>query len=99
MTSIHHMAGQVSAAKHVVFVHGLGGDYRDTWMGGIQRQEFWPEWLSDDVPGLCIWSIEYDSTAVSVTDAGTQFQDLAENIFDAFLLPTPRFMAVLGGGG
>lgn len=86
MTSIHRMAGQISAAKHVVFVHGLGGDYRDTWMGGIQRQEFWPEWLSDDVPGLCIWSIEYDSAAVSRTDAGMQFQDLAENIFDAFLL-------------
>lgn len=86
MTSIHHMAGQVSAAKHVVFVHGLGGDYRDTWMGGIQRQEFWPDWLCHDVPGLCIWSIEYDSAAVSGTDAGMQFQDLAENIFDAFLL-------------
>ncbi|ROW36853.1 hypothetical protein C3454_06780 [Citrobacter europaeus] len=86
MTSIHHMAGQVSAAKHVVFVHGLGGHYQGTWMGGAQRDAFWPEWLCDDVPGLCIWSIEYDSASVSGTDRGMQFQDLAENVFDAFLL-------------
>lgn len=88
MTSIHHMAGQVSAAKHVVFVHGLGGHFQDTWMGGPKRNEFWPEWLCGDIPGLCIWSIEYDSATFSVWNHGMQFQDLAENIFEAMLLKT-----------
>ena len=88
MSSIHHMAGQVSAAKHVVFVHGLGGHYQDTWMGGAQKREFWPEWLCGDIPGLSIWSIEYDSATFSVWNHGMQFQDLAENIFEALLLET-----------
>jgi hypothetical protein len=49
-------------AGDVVFIHGLGGDARDTWEANGDPRLFWPEWLGDDLPRLGVWSVGYDAS-------------------------------------
>ena len=47
-------------AADVVFVHGLGGNARATWMADDKREEtFWPAWLAADFPQLGVWTLGY----------------------------------------
>jgi hypothetical protein len=45
----------------VVFLHGLGGDLRNTWTN--KAGGFWPQWLADDNPQLNVWSVGYEAAA------------------------------------
>ena len=44
----------------VIFVHGLGGDARNTWHPDDDPEAFWPSWLASDIPGIAVWSLGYD---------------------------------------
>jgi hypothetical protein len=38
------------AIANLVFVHGLGDDYKDTWQSDKKDPKtLWPEWLFDDL--------------------------------------------------
>ena len=45
----------------IVFIHGLGGDGRQTWMT-TDNNEFWPDWLGHDIPKLSIYTLNYPAT-------------------------------------
>src|SRR3954454_5426609 len=50
---------RLDAKGDVVFVHGLHGGWRTTWLhetGGC-----WPEWLASDLP-INVWSLEYEAS-------------------------------------
>ncbi|WP_346303543.1 hypothetical protein [Pantoea sp. Morm] len=80
MSKIHHMAGDREAGKHVVFIHGLGGHYKDTWSCGRDKNVFWPAWLAENESGVCVWSIEYESKVAYFIDDAMPFKDRAANI-------------------
>jgi len=49
----------------VVFVHGLTGDPVDTWTcapGSEPEGDYWPNWLSADLPTLCFYTIGYPAS-------------------------------------
>jgi len=56
---------------NAVFVHGLGGNARNTWLyehsrswiewaqGERKQSCFWPEWLVEDHSGLAVYALGY----------------------------------------
>lgn len=50
------------AILDVVFVHGLGGDKRETWQSDKDAESFWPAWLSEDIPGIAVHTLGYDAS-------------------------------------
>jgi triacylglycerol esterase/lipase EstA (alpha/beta hydrolase family) len=44
----------------VIFIHGLNGDYRTTWLNE-SSQLFWPEAIAKDLADVGVWSIDYDA--------------------------------------
>src|SRR5262245_9248666 len=47
----------------VVFVHGLNGNPYLYWSYKGKRENYWPAWLGEDLPGIGIWSHGYDNAA------------------------------------
>jgi hypothetical protein len=48
--------------RDVVFIHGLMGDARDTWLSDDKSKFFWPEALVKEFPDSGVWSIDYDAS-------------------------------------
>ena len=71
------------AQPAIVFVHGLGGDLFDTWVGpGASRDDSWLNWVGQDT-GCDTWTLGYDSAlsrwqdqAMPLPDQGTQVVQL-----------------------
>ncbi|MBK0127430.1 hypothetical protein IAE30_27170 [Pantoea sp. S61] len=80
MSKIHHMAGDREAGKHVIFIHGLGGNYKETWSCSREKNVFWPVWLADNKSDVCVWSVEYESKVTYFIDDAMSFKDRAANI-------------------
>lgn len=51
-----------NVAVNVIFVHGLTGDPYETWTN--DKGEFWPEWLSEDIDGLRVFSLGYPASLI-----------------------------------
>jgi pimeloyl-ACP methyl ester carboxylesterase len=62
----------------VVFLHGLDGGGRETWFPQNKPDAFWPRWLSEDVPEVGVWTLDYDSRSISWTrDTPMPLDDMA----------------------
>lgn len=68
----------------VIFVHGLGGDGLTTWTRRGSN-DFWPEWLAEDLPPVRVWSLTYPASATKWTTRGEgmALPDRAANLIDA----------------
>ena len=82
MANLRLMHGDSLSRKHVLFIHGLGGDAETTWQSNNSKKVFWPKWLSEDIEGICIWSIGYEARMFSVRDSGMGLLDRAQNILE-----------------
>lgn len=81
LTRVHKPA--VPDALHVVFVHGLGGDARSTWMHNPKdHTTLWPTWIGEEV-GCNIWVAGYGAALSGWTDAAMHLSDLGEALFAA----------------
>lgn len=70
-------------ALHVIFVHGLGGDARSTWMHNPKdHSTLWPSWVGEDV-GCNVWVAGYGAAISGWTDAAMHLADLGEALFAA----------------
>lgn len=81
LTQVHTV--QEPDALHVVFVHGLGGEARSTWMHNPQdHTTLWPNWIGEDV-GCHVWVAGYGAALSGWTDAAMHLTDLGEALFAA----------------
>jgi tetratricopeptide (TPR) repeat protein len=72
--------------KHVIFVHGLGGDLRKTWTSPPPPENnLWPLWLAGEIPGLMVWTLGYDAPASEWTGAAMELADRAGNVLSLLL--------------
>ena len=63
MSDLHPIGvHQNSAVGDLVFVHGLGGNWLDTWSSDPRQGDTsWPNWLADQWPEINVWSLDYDA--------------------------------------
>lgn len=70
-------------ALHVVFVHGLDGDARSTWMHNPKdHKTLWPTWIGEDV-GCNVWVAGYGAALSGWANAAMHLADLGEALFTA----------------
>ena len=81
LTQVHQASSQ--DALHVIFVHGLGGNARTTWMSNsADPATFWPEWIGEDV-GCNVWIAGYNASPSAWFNETTSLADLGEALFTA----------------
>jgi hypothetical protein len=89
LTQIH--TAHEPDALHVIFVHGLGGEARSTWMHNpADHTTLWPTWIGEDV-GCHVWVAGYGAALSGWTDAAMHLTDLGEALFAA-LQAEPRLL-------
>lgn len=66
-SSLTTMHSAESPIVDVVFIHGLSGDAKDTWISG-PKEEFWPLWFVTNLRRLNIYSLGYPSSLFSAID-------------------------------
>jgi 8-oxo-dGTP pyrophosphatase MutT (NUDIX family) len=57
--ALHHIAGN-SSSKAVVFIHGVDGNWTDTWTNP-ETGFFWPKALAERVGDMMTFSLQYDA--------------------------------------
>ena len=67
------------AEADIVFVHGLGDHWDETWRAA-GASETWLQWFAEELPSWRIWTIEYDSSLFG--GSPMFFQDRAVNLLD-----------------
>ena len=81
LTQVHQASSQV--ALHVIFVHGLGGEARTTWMSNSgDPATLWPVWLGEDI-GCNVWVAGYNASPTAWVNETTSLADLGETLFAA----------------
>ena len=86
MTRLHEISVKRSISRKgdIVYIHGLDGDWRETWEAEGDKDKFWPEWVAEDIPEVTVWSLEYDVPS-TLWKAGTSMSlpDRALNVLAA----------------
>lgn len=56
-----HLPSTTSDRPHVIFVHGLGGHPRETWMANVaDAASLWPCWIGEELD-CATWVLGYDA--------------------------------------
>src|SRR5262245_33626799 len=69
----------------VIFVHGLNGNAVEYWCSGGKLENYWPRWLSQDLPGVGVWSLKYDNAAFAVQGFALPLEERALNVLLIFM--------------
>ena len=81
LTQVHKTSSP--DALHVIFVHGLGGEARHTWMNNPKdHMTLWPSWVGEDT-GCHVWVAGYGAALSGWSDAAMHLADLGEALFSA----------------
>jgi tetratricopeptide (TPR) repeat protein/pimeloyl-ACP methyl ester carboxylesterase len=90
MTQIVYFGkGSGNPRASVVFLHGLRGNPIDSWVSGSDDRSFWPRWLTEDIPGLAVYSVGYEASISRWRGTAMHLTDRATNVL-ARLLAEPR---------
>lgn len=72
-------------AVHVVFIHGLGGDVRETWMSNpLDHTTLWPKWIGEDAQ-CNVWLLRYGAALSGWTTSAMHLSDLGASFMSALL--------------
>lgn len=64
----------------VIFVHGLGGNAKDTWHPKDQPDKYWPLWISEKRPDVGVWSLQYEAAQTKWTGDALALPDRAADV-------------------
>jgi len=64
----------------VIFVHGLGGDGKETWTGGSDA--YWPLWIFEDLKTTEVWTLEYPASMFGSANGSLVISDQAKQVLD-----------------
>ncbi|MDX1928300.1 MAG: hypothetical protein SFV81_17365 [Pirellulaceae bacterium] len=64
----------------VIFVHGLGGNAKETWHPENQPDKFWPKWIHEKIPNVGVWTIEYEAAQTAWTGSALSLPDRAADV-------------------
>jgi pimeloyl-ACP methyl ester carboxylesterase len=70
----------------VIFFHGLGGGPLDTWRRASDPGSFWPSWLAEDIPGLAVYSVDYEAPISGWRSTAMHPVDRAKNLLERLLV-------------
>src|SRR5260370_38361276 len=82
---VHVGSSRGEKRANVIFLHGLGGDPRTTWQHGQDDQSFWPRWLVDDIAGLDVFSVGYESPVSRWNGTAMHLTACADNVLSRIL--------------
>src|ERR1700737_386338 len=81
MSTLHRVSNGGSAPTgSAVFVPGLGGDPYKTWEYYGTNHSFWLNWLSEDIPNVSIYALEYEADVSDWFGSSMAITDRATNI-------------------
>ena len=78
-------ANPSGTTSHAVFIHGLGGHEKTTWLSKVEPPAFWPEWLAEEFSHLAIWTVSYEAKISRYRGSSMHLVDRAENLLAVFL--------------
>jgi pimeloyl-ACP methyl ester carboxylesterase len=70
----------------IVFVHGLGGDAKQTWHPKGRPTDFWPKWIGEQLPHVGVWSLDYEAAKTKWTGDALALPDRATEIIERMAL-------------
>ena len=70
----------------VIFVHGLGGDAKQTWHPDDKPESFWPKWIHEKLPDVGVWSLEYEAAKTKWTGDALALPDRAADVLERLSL-------------
>ena len=80
---------KTSHSANLIFVHGINGDPRTTWMTNNKREGFpeesWLYWLGKDIPDVAVWTLGYPASASGWKGFTMELKDRADNIINLLL--------------
>jgi hypothetical protein len=66
MTHLKHVSPVTeSSTACLVFMHGLNGHPKTTWMASADEDSFWPAWIAELYPDLAVISVGYEASAIA----------------------------------
>lgn len=74
--------GSTEPILDLVFVHGLGGHWMDTWSWSGDDAGFWPLWLAEANPTVNVWSASYAASPSDYSGAAMSIADFADDVLD-----------------
>lgn len=85
MTQLHSVASASQPLGDIVFVHGLGGHHKTTWMAKPSSEDtFWLAWVATEFQDYNVWSLEYDASPSHWWGSQMDLPDRAINVADLF---------------
>ena len=90
MANLVRLSSHERVERHIVFLHGIRFSNSSTpWLSSGSNPILWPPWLTDDIPSLAVWSIQYDSAPSRWRGHAMSLVDRANNLLP-LLLTEPR---------
>lgn len=66
----------------IVFIHGLGGDARDSWQPSNEPDKYWPGWIAAQYPAAQVWAVDYEAAPTFWAGSTLPLYDRARDIIN-----------------
>lgn len=82
MANLHVLYSAELSSVALIFIHGLSGHYRETWMADKTKEEtLWPKYLGAEL-NCDVWSLEYEAVLSAWRDNAMPLPDQGDSVLD-----------------
>jgi hypothetical protein len=100
---LHEVSKSKSPQCNIVFIHGVHGDYFETWCADKQQENYWPTWVADEFPDAAVYALQYTAFVTRWKGGTMPLIDRAGNVLNLFdneqLFQRPTLFIVHSFGG